>query len=76
MEGKFGGLYKYACKVLNFFEPEFFVAENVTTIAKKFKTRKEQLKEDSKRQNANNNYRNGPKKTRELHTFLSATYLL
>ena len=23
MEGKFGGLYRYACKVLNFFEPEF-----------------------------------------------------
>ena len=29
MDGKFGGLYKYACKVLNYFEPEFFVAENV-----------------------------------------------
>ena len=34
MEGKFGGLYKYACKVLNFFEPEFFVAENVTALGK------------------------------------------
>ena len=32
MEGKFGGLYKYACKVLNFFEPDFFVAENVTAL--------------------------------------------
>ena len=37
MEGKFGGLYKYACKVLNFFEPEFFVAENVTALGKKLK---------------------------------------
>ena len=55
---KFGRLYRYGCEALNFFQPEFFVAENVTTIAKKFKTRKEQLKEDSKRQNANNNYKN------------------
>ena len=37
MEGKFGGLYTYACKVLNFFEPEFFVAENVTSLSKKLK---------------------------------------
>ena len=37
MEGKFGGLYKYACRVLNFFEPEFFVAENVTSLGKKLK---------------------------------------
>ena len=37
MEGKFGGLYKYACDVLNFFEPEFFVAENVTSLGKKLK---------------------------------------
>ena len=37
MEGKFGGLYRYACKVLNFFEPEFFVAENVTSLSKKLK---------------------------------------
>ena len=37
MEGKFGGLYKYACKVLNYFEPEFFVAENVTSLGKKLK---------------------------------------
>ena len=37
MEGKFGGLYKYACKVLNFFEPDFFVAENVTALGKKLK---------------------------------------
>ena len=37
MEGKFGGLYKYACKVLNFFEPDFFVAENVTSLSKKLK---------------------------------------
>ena len=37
MEGKFGGLYTYACDVLNFFEPEFFVAENVTSLGKKLK---------------------------------------
>ena len=37
LEGKFGGLYKHACKVLNFFEPEFFVAENVTSLGKKLK---------------------------------------
>ena len=37
MKGKFGGLYKYACNVLNFFEPEFFVAENVTSLGKKLK---------------------------------------
>ena len=37
MEGKFGGLYKYACKVLDYFEPEFFVAENVTSLGKKLK---------------------------------------
>ena len=37
MKGKFGGLYRYACKVLNFFEPEFFVAENVTSLSKKLK---------------------------------------
>ena len=35
MEGRFGGLYKYACKALNFFQPYFFVAENVTTLGKK-----------------------------------------
>ena len=37
LEGKFGGLYEYACDVLNFFEPEFFVAENVTSLGKKLK---------------------------------------
>ena len=37
MEGEFGGLYTYACDVLNFFEPEFFVAENVTSLGKKLK---------------------------------------
>lgn len=35
MEGKFGGLYEYACKALKFFQPKFFVAENVTTLGKK-----------------------------------------
>lgn len=33
-EGKFGGLYLYACKALKYFKPKFFVAENVTSIAK------------------------------------------
>jgi DNA (cytosine-5)-methyltransferase 1 len=37
MDGEYGGLYRYACKVLNYFEPEFFVAENVTTLGKAFK---------------------------------------
>ena len=40
MEGYYGGLYTYACKVLDYFEPEFFVAENVTSIGKKFKIKK------------------------------------
>lgn len=31
--GKYGGLYKYACKVLKFFKPNFFLAENVSNIA-------------------------------------------
>ena len=35
--------------LVDFFEPEFFVAENVTTITKTFKSRKEQLKEDNKK---------------------------
>ena len=30
--GKFGGLYKYACKVLKFYKPNFFVAENVSNL--------------------------------------------
>ena len=34
LEGKFGGLYLYACKALKYFKPKFFVAENVTSIAK------------------------------------------
>lgn len=38
MDGDFGGLYKYACKVLDFFQPEFFVAENVTSLSKKLKS--------------------------------------
>ena len=32
-KGKFGGLYIYACKVLKFFKPKFFLAENVSNIA-------------------------------------------
>ena len=35
LDGEYGGLYKHACKVLNFFQPEFFVAENVTSLGKK-----------------------------------------
>ena len=33
LQGSYGPLYKAACKVLNFFEPKFFVAENVSSIA-------------------------------------------
>jgi len=33
-KGKYGGLYRYACEVLEYFQPRFFVAENVTSIAK------------------------------------------
>ena len=35
LKGKFGGLYQHACKTLNYFQPKFFVAENVTSIASK-----------------------------------------
>ena len=41
--GKYGGLYKYACKVLKFFQPNFFIAENVSnlgTLNKKSKINK------------------------------------
>ena len=62
MDGKFGGLYKYACKVLNYFEPEFFVAENVTSLGKKlkFNSSTERLaKEIFKKEKLNNqNYQN------------------
>ena len=33
LKGKYGPLYKAACKVLNYFKPNFFVAENVSSIA-------------------------------------------
>ena len=33
LKGSYGPLYKAACKVLDFFEPNFFVAENVSSIA-------------------------------------------
>ena len=36
-KGKFGGLYVYACKVLKFYKPKFFLAENVSNIATKNK---------------------------------------
>lgn len=62
MEGKFGGLYRYACKVLNFFEPEFFVAENVTSLSKKlkFNSSEQVLVKDvfDKEQLQNQNYQN------------------
>ena len=35
LQGDYGGLYKVACKVLKYFQPEFFVAENVTAISSK-----------------------------------------
>ena len=35
LDGNYGGLYKVACKVLKYFQPEFFVAENVTAISSK-----------------------------------------
>ena len=65
---KFGRLYKYGCVALNFFEPEFFVAENVTTITKKFKNRKEQRNEDNKKNKAHNNYKNFKKIMMDLAT--------
>ena len=33
LKGKYGPLYKAACTALNYFKPEYFVAENVTSIA-------------------------------------------
>ena len=61
MGGKYGGLYEYACNTLNFFQPEFFIAENVTPLSKKlygshgnlakaseiFKNKKNQLKNEN-----------------------------
>lgn len=35
LQGDYGGLYKVACKVLKYFQPKFFVAENVTAISSK-----------------------------------------
>ena len=35
LSGDYGGLYKVACKVLKYFKPKFFVAENVTAISSK-----------------------------------------
>lgn len=34
-QGNYGGLYKIACKVLKYFQPKFFIAENVTAISSK-----------------------------------------
>ena len=64
MEGEFGGLYTYACDVLNFFEPEFFVAENVTSLSKKLKYNSldpvimEKEKKFDKEKLQNQNYQN------------------
>ena len=38
LDGNYGGLYKVACKVLKYFQPAFFVAENVTAISSKDQT--------------------------------------
>ena len=65
MSGEYGGLYKYACKALNFFQPEFFVAENVTPLSKKLYGSHENLikasevfKEDKKDKLKNENFQN------------------
>ena len=61
MKGEYGGLYRYACKVLDYFEPEFFVAENVTSLGKKFNykiSRQFLAKEIFKGRLDNDNYRN------------------
>ena len=58
LKGKFGGLYQYACKALDYFKPKFFVAENVTSIGKTFKSEKEHIREDQKRHLASENYKN------------------
>ena len=62
MEGKYGGLYKYACKVLDFFQPEYFVAENVTALGKKlkFNSSKEEKVDEifDKEKLQNENYKN------------------
>ena len=62
MKGEYGGLYKYACNVLDFFQPEYFVAENVTALGKKFKfnsSKEEKVDEIfDKEQLQNDNYKN------------------
>lgn len=62
MQGKYGGLYKYACNVLNFFEPEYFVAENVTSLGKKlqFNSSDEKRVDEifDKKKLQNQNYKN------------------
>ena len=69
MEGDYGGLYTYACKVLDYFEPEFFVAENVTSIGKKFKNNKKQpslVKDEFAGKLRNRNYMNFKKIMKDL----------
>ena len=62
MKGEYGGLYKYACDVLDFFQPEYFVAENVTALGKKlkFNSSKEKKVDEifDKEQLQNDNYKN------------------
>ena len=58
LKGKYGGLYKRACDALEYLKPNFFVAENVTSIGKKFKTEKEHRREAQKNHLASTNYKN------------------
>ena len=58
LKGKYGGLYKRACDALEYLKPNFFVAENVTSIGKTFKTEKEHRREAQKNHLASTNYKN------------------
>ena len=58
LRGKYGGLYKRACDALDYLKPNFFVAENVTSIGKTFKTEKEHRREAQKNHLASTNYKN------------------
>ena len=58
LKGEYGGLYKRACDALDYLKPNFFVAENVTSIGKTFKTEKEHRREAQKNHLASTNYKN------------------
>ena len=58
LKGYYGGLYKKACDALDYLKPNFFVAENVTSIGKTFKTAKEHQREEQKNHLASTNYKN------------------